>query len=74
MPVRSATTTNAVLSDRRRSFLFFLPLYVEGPSSWPVHLALPLSRHPLKTALTASSLEAWFMVTSSRLQVVQGFR
>ena len=26
-----------------RSFLFFLPLCVEGPSSWSSHLALPLS-------------------------------
>ena len=28
-----ATTTNTELASRCRSFLFFLPLYVEGPSS-----------------------------------------
>ena len=42
LAARSATVTNAVLSGRRRSFLFFLPLYMEGPSSWSTHLALPL--------------------------------
>ena len=72
--VRSAVVTNAVLSSRRRSFLFFLPLCMEGPSSWSSRLALPLSRPPLKTAPTTSSLEAWFVATSSRSRVVRGFR
>ena len=48
--MRSAAATNVELADRRRSFLFFLPLYVEGPSSRSSCLALPLSRPPLKTA------------------------
>ena len=37
-------------------------------------LGLALSRPPLKTASIASSPEAWFMATTSRSQVVQGFR
>ena len=56
------------------TFLFFLPLCVEGPSSWFVHLALPLSQPPLKTAPTASSPEVWFVATLSRSWVVRGFR
>ena len=69
-----SSATNAVLSDRRRSFLFFLPLCVEGPSSWSMCLALPLSRPPLKTALTTSSSEAWLVAASSRLREVRGFK
>ena len=72
--MRLAAATNAVLSDRHRSFLFFLPLCVEGPSSWSVRLALPLSQPPLKNALTTSSPEAWLVVTLSRSQVVWGFK
>ena len=44
------------------------------PSSWSTHLALLLSWPPLKTALTASSPEVWFMATLSRSWVVWGFR
>ena len=73
LAMRSAATTSAELSDRRRSFLFFLPLCVEGPSSGSVRLALTLSWPPLKTAPTASSLEAWLVATSSRSRVVRGF-
>ena len=74
LAVRSAAATSAALSDRRLSFLFFLPLCVEGPSSGSVCLALTLSQPPLKTAPTASSLEAWFVAMSSRSRVVRGFR
>ena len=73
LPTRSVMATNAELAGRRRSFLFFLSLYVEGPSSWSLRLALPLSWPLLKTALTTSSLEVRFMVMSSRSRVVRGF-
>ena len=74
LPVQSVAATNAVLSGQHRSFLFFLPLCMEGPLSWSTCLALPLSQPSLKTAPTTSSLEAWFVATSSRSRVVQGFR
>ena len=63
-----------MLFGRRRSFLFVLPLCVEGPSSGSARLALPLSRPPLKTALTTSSPEVWLVEMSSRSRVVWGFR
>ena len=56
LPMRSAAATNTVLSGRRRSFLFFLTLCVEGPLSWSVCLALPLSWPPLKIAPTAGGM------------------
>ena len=53
-----------------RSFLFFLPLCVEGPLSSSARLALTLPRPPLKIALIASSLEAWLVAMSSRSRLV----
>ena len=43
LPARSAAATKVELAGRRRFFLFFLPLYVKGPSFWSSCLALPLS-------------------------------
>ena len=74
LAVGSTAVTNVELSDRRRSFLFFLPLCVEGPSSGSVHLALTLSWPMLKTAPTTSSLEVWLVATSSRSRAVRGFK
>ena len=54
--------------------LFFLPLCVEGPSSWSVRLALPLSQPPLKTTPTLGIQACGLVATSSRAQVVRGFR
>jgi hypothetical protein len=42
--------------------------------SWSSRLALPMVRPSVKTAPTASSLEAWFMAMSRSSQVVRGFQ
>jgi hypothetical protein len=59
---------------QHRSSLFLFSCLEEEPSSWSSRLALPVVRPSVKTASTASSLEAWFLVMSRSSRVVCGFR